>query len=324
MDEKNILVSIIVPIYGTEAYLPSCIESLCNQTYSNLQIILIDDQSPDKCPEICDDYAKKDARIIVVHQENMGVSGARNTGLRYATGEYIMFVDSDDKMSLDAVSILLQDILTYKADIAWAPLKRLDKKGNPIKNYKEGVCTVFKDDEALLSYLDGGYNMNAVWGKIFKFDFIKDLSFEEGRKINEDGFFMFQCYIKKPLLVRHCISIYQYNNRPNSSSRQAFSEKYLDMLYFCEKKKELVAIYYPQYINNTRNMEMLTCLQFLDVCYSVTDKKHKEVERRVLKRVRELKDGYIPLNKHYKQLVLIVVYRLYPIYKKLVRLKYYK
>lgn len=324
MDENNILVSIIVPVYGTEAYLPSCIESLCNQTYSNLQIILIDDQSPDQCPEICDEYAKKDARIMVIHQKNMGVSYARNVGLRHATGEYIMFVDSDDEMSSDAVAILLKDILTYKADIAWAPLKRLDKKGNPVGHYKEGAYTTLKNDEALLSYLDGGYNMDAVWGKIFRFDFIKDISFEEGRKINEDGFFMFQCYMKKPILIRHCISIYQYNIRPDSSSRQVFSEKYLDMLYFCEKKKELVATYYPQYIDRTQNMEMITCLQFLDILCSTTDKRYKEFENRVIKRVRELKNGYIPFNKHYGQLVEIVALGLYPIYKKMIRLKYYK
>lgn len=320
MDENNVLVSIVVPVYGTEAYLPACIESLCNQTYSNLQIILVDDQSPDKCPEICDDYAKNDSRIVVVHQKNMGVSGARNTGLRYVTGEYIMFVDSDDEMSLDAVSILLNDILTYKADIVWAPLN----KGKSSRTYEESEYITFKNDEALLNYFKNGYNMDAVWGKIFKSDFIKGISFEEGRKINEDGFFMFQCYIKKPLLVRHSVSIYHYNNRPNSSSRQAFSEKYLDMLYFCEKKKELVAKYYPQYINNAKNMEMLTYLRFLDIFCSATDKKYKKFEHIAIQKVRELKDGYIPLNKHYEQLVKIVTYGLYPIYKKLIRLKYYK
>lgn len=81
LKDGNILVSIIVPVYGTEAYLPACIDSLCKQTYGNIQIVLVDDGSPDDCPKICDDYAKKDPRIIVIHQKNKGVSGARNAGL---------------------------------------------------------------------------------------------------------------------------------------------------------------------------------------------------------------------------------------------------
>ena len=100
---KDPLVSVIVPVYGTEAYLPACIDSIRNQSYQNLQIILVDDQSPDRCPEICDSYAQKDPRIQVIHQKNTGVSGARNTGLQHVTGEYILFVDSDDELDRKSV-----------------------------------------------------------------------------------------------------------------------------------------------------------------------------------------------------------------------------
>ena len=109
MMDSNTLVSIIIPVYGTEQYLPQCIESVCAQTYSHIQIILVDDQSPDACPEICDRYAGMDSRILVVHQNNTGVSGARNTGIRHALGDYVMFVDSDDELSPKAVEVLLRD-----------------------------------------------------------------------------------------------------------------------------------------------------------------------------------------------------------------------
>ena len=128
MKECNALVSIIVPVYGTEAYLIACIESLCKQTYENIQMILVDDQSFDNCPQICDDYAKKDSRITVIHQENKGVSGARNTGLAHAIGEYVMFVDSDDELYSNAVEVLLGDALKYGADIVWASEKNDEKK----------------------------------------------------------------------------------------------------------------------------------------------------------------------------------------------------
>ena len=121
MEKLNALVSIIVPVYGTEAYLSACIDSILNQSYKNIQIILVDDKSPDKCPEICDDYAKKDSRIIVVHQENKGVSGARNTGLLHATGDYIMFFDCDDELYHDSVRCLLYKANECEADIVWAP-----------------------------------------------------------------------------------------------------------------------------------------------------------------------------------------------------------
>ena len=97
---------------------------------------------------------------------------------------------------------------------------------------------------------------------------VSDMYFEEGKNINEDGFFMFQCYMRKPLLVRHNISVYKYNVRSNSCSRQKFSDKYLSMIYFCDKKKDLISDYYPQYINETRNMEIFTYLQLLDILYT--------------------------------------------------------
>ena len=98
---KSALISVIVPIYKVEKYLDECIESIVNKTYRNLEIILVDDGSPDKCPEMCDQWAKKDERIRVIHKENGGLSSARNAGLDVATGDYVGFVDSDDFIERD-------------------------------------------------------------------------------------------------------------------------------------------------------------------------------------------------------------------------------
>lgn len=319
----DVLVSIIVPIYDTESYLPACIESICTQTHKNIQIILIDDQSPDRCPMICDDYAKKDSRIIVIHQKNKGVSAARNTGLHHAVGEYIFFVDSDDELREDTISILLKDALNYCADIVWAPSNHFDKDQKHKKNERESEYSIFQGDSTLLLSLNLEKNINAVWSKLFKRVFIEGIYFEEGKNINEDGFFMFQCYMRKPLLVRHNISVYKYNVRSNSCSRQKFSDKYLSMIYFCDKKKDLISDYYPQYINETRNMEIFTYLQLLDILCSSIDDKYKELEKRCIKKVNELRVGHRPFNKHYKWLAWIVSHGLYPLYKKVVRIKYY-
>ena len=321
MTSTDALVSIIVPVYGTEAYLPACIESIRNQSYTNIQIILVDDLSPDRCPEICDRYAQEDPRILVIHQENTGVSGARNTGLRHAAGDYILFVDSDDALYPDAVEILLRDARDYGADMVWAPQKQTGKSAS---GYEEGAYTVYRDAQSLLLSLNGAHNTNAVWGKLFKAAFVEGILFEEGKNINEDGFFTFQCYLRKPTVVQHNVPVYQYNTRAGSSSRQAFSDKYLAMLYFCDRKKELVAAHCPQYMAQACNMEVRTNLQLLDLLCSTTEKKYKALQRQCVATVRKLYAYHKPIHAHHRQLAWIVAHGLYPLYKRAARLKYYR
>ena len=112
------LISIIVPVYGVEAYIVECIESLINQSYKNIEILLIDDQSPDKCPEICEKYAEIDKRIKVIHKENGGAGSARNVGLRNYRGEYVCFVDGDDYVDENYIQVLYDAISKNNADIA--------------------------------------------------------------------------------------------------------------------------------------------------------------------------------------------------------------
>lgn len=324
MSVDNILVSIIVPVYGTEEYLSDCINSLCNQSHSCIEFILVDDQSPDRCPEICDTYAKQDSRIKVIHQKNKGVSGARNTGLDLATGDYIVFVDSDDELYSQAIEQLLQDAVFYEADIVSAVHSLVDGQGNIIRDNGDGVCEVFRDDEAILLSLKGNINTNSVWAKIFRSEFIKDIRFEEGKNINEDGYFMFQCFVRRPVLVQHNVAVYKYSIRQNSCSRQKYSDKYLSMFYFMDRKKEYIKAHYPQYIDQAYNMEIRTLLFFLDILCSDTESKNKSLQNQCIKRVRELRKYHIPINKHHKQLEWIVVSGLYPIYKILIRIKYYR
>ena len=112
------LVSVIIPVYKVEKYLDRCVESIVNQTYKNLEIILVDDGSPDNCPRICDAWAEKDDRIKVIHKENAGMGMARNSGLETATGEYLMFVDSDDYLSENAVEVLYERMVVDGSDMA--------------------------------------------------------------------------------------------------------------------------------------------------------------------------------------------------------------
>lgn len=324
MKDGNVLVSIIVPVYDTEAYLPACIDSLCKQTYGNIQIVLVDDGSPDDCPKICDDYAKKDPRIIVIHQKNKGVSGARNTGLQNAEGDYIMFVDSDDELYSTAVEILLDDAEKYNADIISAQKKSVDENGKTISSHKEEETVVFCDDQPLLLSLNGDRNTNSSCAKLFKKSFIRGIYFEEGQNITEDGFFIFQCYARNPLLVQHNTEIYQYNIRNNSNSRQRFSDKYFSILYFCDLKMKYITENRPAFLDSANNMKVRSQLVFLDVLCSTNEKRYISAQKMCIKTVRELYAYHKPINKHHAELAWVVKHNLYTIYKRLVWLKYYR
>ena len=136
------LISIIVPVYKVERFLVKCIESVLHQTYKNIEIILVDDGSPDSCPQICDEYTAKDARVKVIHKENGGLSDARNAGLNEATGDYILYVDSDDYIELDACEKLAEGILSEEVDFVVGAAKEIN--GNKILYQRHSNIEPFK------------------------------------------------------------------------------------------------------------------------------------------------------------------------------------
>lgn len=133
------VVSVVLPIYNVEKYINRCLESVVNQTYKNLEIILVDDESPDKCPEICDEWAAKDKRIKVVHKKNGGLGFARNTGIENATGEYICFVDSDDYIALDTIEKAYKNATESKSDIVYYGYNIVDSDGKVTQVFKPEI-----------------------------------------------------------------------------------------------------------------------------------------------------------------------------------------
>lgn len=144
------LISVIVPIYNVEKYLTKCIESIINQTYENLEIILVDDGSPDNCPIICDEYAKRDSRVKVIHKKNGGLSDARNAGLDIATGEYIMFIDSDDFVEIDMMESMMNNMIDNNVDLVVCNIKYIYDNSEKVKyNQKDKVLDKY---EAMQEY----------------------------------------------------------------------------------------------------------------------------------------------------------------------------
>ncbi len=189
--EGNIKISVIVPVYKVEDILDRCIKSIVDQTYKNLEIILVDDGSPDNCPAICDSWAEKDSRIKVIHKENGGVSSARNAALDAATGDFIGFVDSDDWIEPDMYELLLQRTAETGKDIVVCSYYSVGYSGERHEcRCIADKAVVCKDDYFRFIVLggDGGY----IWNRLYRADIIKEVRFDEDIWYSEDLLFNFE------------------------------------------------------------------------------------------------------------------------------------
>lgn len=207
------LVSVIVPVYGVEDYLEKCIESMRSQTYRNLQIILIDDGSPDNCGAICDEYAKTDSRISVIHKPNGGVASARNAGLRAAMGEYIGWVDPDDWIQPDMFEYLLSNAVRYGADITVCGRIEQYVSRQVYKGWAE--TELINCEEALKRLLENREMGNYLWDKLFKRGLFEGVAFPEGRTF-EDVAVMHRLFVKAERVL--CLPEYKYNYTQRENS----------------------------------------------------------------------------------------------------------
>ena len=185
------LISVIVPIYKVEEYLDRCVESLVNQTYKNLEIILVDDGSPDNCPKMCDDWAKKDSRIKVVHKKNGGLSDARNAGFEVATGDIISFIDSDDWIEPEMFETMLSQMEKDDSDIVSCGVNWVEENGSVIRTVTVSEDSVRDTHTAMQELINDNRVKQHVWNKLYKYDMIKDIPFEKG-KYHEDVFWSYQ------------------------------------------------------------------------------------------------------------------------------------
>ena len=187
------MVSIIVPIYNVEKYLSKCIDSILAQTYNDIEVILVDDGSPDNCPKICDEYAQKDNRVIVIHQKNAGVSAARNSGLKVAQGEYIGFVDPDDWISQAMYHDMIFAIERENADLAICGYDYYDEDGNidSKRAYQIKEDELISQKEFMSRLSDMPPTVRQVtWNKLFRAELLSDISFKKHMHSAEDVLFL--------------------------------------------------------------------------------------------------------------------------------------
>ncbi len=181
-------ISVIVPVYKVEPFLPSCLDSILGQTFTDFELILVDDGSPDGCPAMCDDYVRKDARVRVIHQENGGLSAARNRGIDAAIGKYLCFVDSDDLVAPDYLSYLYSLLQQHDADFSVCGTKRFSTV-EELADWQEETATAdFLSATAFFHLQLTPKTEMGVWNKLFRRELFDNIRFEDGR-IHEDILF---------------------------------------------------------------------------------------------------------------------------------------
>lgn len=239
------LISVIVPIYNVEDYLNRCVDSLINQTYNNIEIILVDDGSPDNCPVICDSYAKMDNRIKVIHKVNGGLSDARNAGLGIATGDLIAFVDSDDWVSpfyIETMSNVLHD---SGADIVECGFVRTSGEIDKSARNNKFSGKVFSSTEALQLLIKDRELHQIVWNKLYTRSVIADILFEVG-KCNEDEFWTYQIMGRARKIVKIEDILYYYYQNNASIMGQGYKFKRLDAIEAKVCRQNYIDCNYPE------------------------------------------------------------------------------
>ena len=221
------LVTVIVPIYKVEEYLDSCVNSLVHQTYQNLEIILVDDGSPDRCPKICDEWAQRDSRIRVIHKVNGGLSDARNAALEIARGEYLCFVDSDDFVSEDMCEVMIDTLKTNQADIVSTSFSIYKNGKHLFSNHFRSRCLTSK--EAMRETLLNGCITPSVCGKLFSRECFANVRFPIN-EIYEDIAVIPKLFSKCKCVYYYEKPLYAYRHNDRSITKSAYSRKHSDRL----------------------------------------------------------------------------------------------
>lgn len=313
--------SVIVPVYNGEKYIKECLESITNQTYKDLQIIVINDGSTDNTKSIISNMSMKDMRIEVINRENKGASSARNLGLKYIKQDFVTFVDCDDTLERDMYECLMKFFYEDNYDIVHCGYKRVGKIGEKLVN-GTGKIYIQENFEALKNLISGRMFVGSLWNKIYRINLINDIKFDETLKINEDILFNYKAFKKCKKSVFIDIAKYNYIEREDSTCNSTKNlKKAIDSYKVSEK------IYNDCKCNELKNYALerfIECLLNLDICfYNSNEKNKKLVCSKIKLKIRKMrKNKDIKGKKRILKSILIsevpfLYKQLYKIYNKI-------
>ncbi|MGO2891442.1 glycosyltransferase family 2 protein [Enterococcus devriesei] len=305
-------ISIIVPIYNVEKYLKRTIDSILSQSFEDFELVLVNDGSTDSSGEICDEYARRDERIKVVHKNNGGVSSARNTGLITASGRFIGFVDSDDYIAEDMYELLYNNLIKENADLSICGIydvyegKVLEEKGNQylIKNREETVEMIL--ESKIIS-------VNPV-NKLYKKDLFLGVSYPEG-SITEDAAVMFFLLEKAKKIVIDTTQKYYYYHRENSITTKPFSRSDMKTIEVWQNNEKYIAEKYPQYLSVAHTRVCWANLIVLDKLI-MSENDYLSEQKKIVKFIRKnfsfiIKNAYFTKNRKISVILLCLNINLY-------------
>ncbi|MBQ7001954.1 MAG: glycosyltransferase [Oscillospiraceae bacterium] len=318
----NPKISILIPVYNGEATIGRAVRSVLAQDETDLEVIVVNDGSTDGTAALLDEIAGENPNVLPIHQKNGGVSKARNTALEHATGEYLMFLDADDELAPGILRKTLVLAKNHDCDIVAGTCIRIRPDGSsflsdmPIAE----VPTIWQGEEALCASLRDHPSTYAVWAKLYRREAIGETRFVEGKKLHEDSFFLFEILQKDLKMVVTKLPIVHYHLTQSSASRAAFSEKFLDMLYFAQRKLEIIEEKYPHLIPLGKNVLVKANMALLKTMWSAKGEAYKKLEKQCQKTIRENGKYFIPAIKVDKILFLFVRLHLFWLYKGIYRL----
>jgi len=268
------LISVIVPVYKVEDYLDRCVQSILDQTYTNLEIILVNDGSPDRCPQMCDEWAKKDSRICVIHKENGGLSDARNAGMRLARGEYIAFVDSDDWLNKAFIENLYESAVANDCEAVGCRFHMTDKEQETEPDVSTCVLRIVDRTTAVSDLIDDQIRQ-VVWNKLYKRELIRDIPFAKG-KYHEDEFWSYQVLGRIKRYAEIDYVGYNYFQRVGSIMGENYSLKRLDVLEAKENRQKYLQGNLPELTDKGQTNLFFTCIY----CGQMVQKYLNHAERK--------------------------------------------
>lgn len=314
----NPRISIIVPVYKVESYLNKCIDSILNQTFEDFELILVNDGSPDKCGEICEDYAKKDSRIRVFHKENGGQATARNFGIDVARGEYIGFVDSDDYIEPEMYEVLYNMCINDNCDMVNCSSKIYFN--NKIKVNGNGEKVIHSKKEAMRVVIEGLLYDECLWSKLIKKSVLKDLRMPVGI-IYEDTAFVYKIVDKCERIGYMGVPMYNYIKREDSTMDRAVKEIRTDAILVYKEMYEFVKNKYPDIADIVRLKLSNTCISIMNTIikqdeFNIYINKYREVSKVLNK---NFYNNIKSKNYHRNEKILLLANKINPmLYKKLI------